>query len=257
MHTKNLGEPRAGRFSGCYDGKKERSYMGTWGVEIFEDGFTMQVRDEFLNLMADGLAADDSTRSLEERYQKIIQDPLAASMFWMALASTQWEFGCLVDRVKKEALEAIASGIELDRWDAELKPERLAVHQALAAELDSAKPRRGARRRKGPVFVPSKTVVAPDGITSATVFENSASPKGMQVRVQLLVRGRKTGGGICAGGCSYKDIQLSWVDSRTLRVTHPAHLAFTQRESQHYCYGDVVRVEYVAQVDSSASGGVA
>ncbi len=92
--------------------------MGTWGPGIFSDDFACDVRNDFRELIGEGLDSAAATVQLEEQYKDVIGDPEddERDVFWIALAATQTQCGRLQERVRTKALVVIDSGADLRRW---------------------------------------------------------------------------------------------------------------------------------------------
>lgn len=123
--------------------------MGTWGTGIFSDDMASDIRAEFRDHIIDGLTPEEATDKLIAAYQPE-SDPEEASVFWLALASTQWSLGRLVPHVREKASEILASGIELTRWqdDAKAYAKRKQVLSKLQEQLASTPPPARKIKRK-------------------------------------------------------------------------------------------------------------
>lgn len=93
--------------------------MGAWGPDIFADDFACDLREEFRELIAEGLSSEDATQKLQAEHA-IEDDPDERSVFYLALAATQWKLGRLLDPIRDEAIRIIDSGEEIERWKARL-----------------------------------------------------------------------------------------------------------------------------------------
>lgn len=116
--------------------------MGAWGTAIFSDDDACDVRDEFRNLIAAGYSAEQATRQLIAVSPEVDSDP-DETVFWLALAATQWKHGRLTDDVLDRALQIIESGQDLLRWQDNPASEVKArsCHLAkLKAQLQSSPP---------------------------------------------------------------------------------------------------------------------
>ena len=116
--------------------------MGTWGTAIFSDDTASDVRNDFRELIGDGLSPEEATARLMTRYGSIVDDPEGGTTFWLGLAVTQWKSGRLQESVKKRALEIIDSGADLRLWseDEKLVKARAAVLAETRAQLLSPQP---------------------------------------------------------------------------------------------------------------------
>jgi hypothetical protein len=97
--------------------------VGTWGPGLFSDDTACDVRDEFRDLIGDGLTAEEATGRILSSYPAPEDDPDGAVAL-LALAVTQWKTGRLVDPVRDRAVAAIDAGAGLDRWDVPAGRER-------------------------------------------------------------------------------------------------------------------------------------
>lgn len=96
--------------------------MSAWGPAIFSDDLACDVRDEFKDLVADGLNQIEATKKLIEMYSISEEDPEDYTVFWLSLAATQWKIGRLTDEAKTKAIHIIDSGLDLRRWEEEGEP---------------------------------------------------------------------------------------------------------------------------------------
>ena len=90
--------------------------MGAWGPAIFSDDLACDLRDEFKDLIAEGLSSADATEKLFHSYEIDKDDLEAFNVFWLSLAATQWKMGRLDEDVKSQAIQIIDSGSDFERW---------------------------------------------------------------------------------------------------------------------------------------------
>jgi hypothetical protein len=112
--------------------------MGAWGTAIFSDDTASDVRDEFRDLIGEGLPTEQATEKLLSDYASSLEDPDDGPPFWLGLAVTQWKCGRLLEQVKKKALDVIDTGADLKRWSGDAK--RRAVLEKTRAQLLSPPP---------------------------------------------------------------------------------------------------------------------
>ena len=60
--------------------------MGAWGPAIFSDDLAVDVRDDFRDLIGEGLTADEASERLKAEYADTLQDPDEGPVFLFALA---------------------------------------------------------------------------------------------------------------------------------------------------------------------------
>jgi len=115
--------------------------MGTWGTGLFSDDLAADVREEFRDLIGEGLTTEGAVSRLQREYKSSLRDPDEESVFWLALADTGWRLGRLDNTVLKNALRVIDSGQDLTRWeyDADRK-KREQVLAKLRTKLQSTPP---------------------------------------------------------------------------------------------------------------------
>lgn len=116
--------------------------MGTWGTALYSDDMARDIRDDYKDLLGDGVLEPEATQLLLEQWKNDLSDPDMASVFWLTLADVQWNLGRLQDRVKQEALLVIDSGSDLPRWlpDQKLVAKRKVVLERLKSKLQTAPP---------------------------------------------------------------------------------------------------------------------
>jgi hypothetical protein len=120
--------------------------MGAWGTAIFSDDTACDVRDEYFDLVGDGLSGPEATKKLVDKWSSSLDDAGEAPIFWLALAATQWKCGRLEPEVLRHALRVIEDGSDLARWDVSSKDykKRQSALGKLRIQLCSAQ--RPARR---------------------------------------------------------------------------------------------------------------
>jgi hypothetical protein len=102
--------------------------MGAWGVAVFSDDLAADVRDDFRDLIGEGLSTTQAVEKLLASHASSANDEDEMAVFWIALALTQRKLGRLDERTKQEALRLIESGQDLRRWDASKdRQKRVAV----------------------------------------------------------------------------------------------------------------------------------
>lgn len=117
--------------------------MGTWGPKLYQDDLAEDIREYYKEQLHRGKKGIDITQELLIQYQIEISDSEEASVFWFALADTQWNLGRLEDKVKEMALKHIQLGDDLERWEVEnpkMAKEREQTIQDLQQKLLSPQP---------------------------------------------------------------------------------------------------------------------
>lgn len=85
--------------------------MGVWGVGIFDNDLSEDVKIRYIELLKEGVSNQDATQRLIEEYSDILvsspNDLESAEDFWLALAVMQWMYGRLMDFVKEKAIQIL------------------------------------------------------------------------------------------------------------------------------------------------------
>ncbi len=128
--------------------------MGTWGVGIFDDDLTSDVRGDWRDAIADGLSPADATAKLLRTHGDAIADTDEASRFWMGLAAAQAATGRLQDDVRDEALKVIDRRADVEAFMHE-DPAQGRRRQQVIAKLASTL--RGPQRPPTRISRPTAT----------------------------------------------------------------------------------------------------
>ena len=91
--------------------------MSSWGYEIFEDDFAIDVKDEFENAIEDGANIATATNQVLLAYEDVVDDEDDGPVLYLALAALQLEQGQLEESIKNKALAVIEEGKGLERWE--------------------------------------------------------------------------------------------------------------------------------------------
>ena len=129
--------------------------MGAWGSGVFSDDLACDVRQDYRDLIGDGVSDEDAEEQILSSYAGDLDDSDEGPTVWIALAVTQSKIGRLSARVRERALAAIDNGEGLDRWreDPKLLAKRVAVLDEVREQLTGAQPARQrlrARKRVEP-----------------------------------------------------------------------------------------------------------
>ena len=225
--------------------------MGTSGTSLYSDDTACGVRDEFLQLLAQLRDPARATASLVQSWNAQLADIDEGPVFWLALAETQWKYGCLEQTVKAKAILVIDEDQDLHRWEgADLKRRRVTL-VALKEKLLSQQPKLRLPKARRAIELPSLKVLSPNGLALATAYPLASdthpnSPK-MQVLVEMLSSGSRGGGGVFLATCEYTDIQLSWLDPETLKITYPTTSVVVQQSASTFYYGRTIQIVYRAR----------
>jgi hypothetical protein len=116
--------------------------MGTWGTDLYNDDTALDVRDDYKDILGDGISEPEATNRLIEQWKSALSDPDDSPIFWLALADTQWNLGRLQVRVKQEAFSVIENNSDLTRWlsDTKQSAKRKVVLERLKQKLETDQP---------------------------------------------------------------------------------------------------------------------
>lgn len=116
--------------------------MGVWGVGLFQDDVTCDIKQEYLNRLRIGYTNEEATEEVIDYNADSVEDEEEAPLFWFALADIQWRYGRLLPEVKEMAMKYLKSGEDLERWkgNAKLYKKRKFVLEELEKKLNSPMP---------------------------------------------------------------------------------------------------------------------
>ena len=97
--------------------------MGTWGPKLYQDDLAVDVRDYYKDQLHRGRSGEEITQELLRDNADILLDTDNVSVFWFALADTQWNVGRLENHVKEKALYYINNEQDIKKWEVENQKE--------------------------------------------------------------------------------------------------------------------------------------
>lgn len=117
--------------------------MGIWGVELYQNDISLDVKDQFEDQLRNGRNVKEITIQMVEDFSCLIGNPCEEPLFWFALADTQWNWGMLLPYVKEQALSWIEKGGDIGGLlteSMEIKSQRRKVLDDLRFKLLSPQP---------------------------------------------------------------------------------------------------------------------
>ncbi|HTK83921.1 MAG TPA: hypothetical protein VL625_02445, partial [Patescibacteria group bacterium] len=121
--------------------------MGFWGIGLFSNDTACDIRDDYRQLIEDGVDDAEATRQIMAQYGPMFDDPDDGTSALLAFAVTQSKIGRLDPAVRDRALAVIDSGGDLALWTAE-NPKLVAKRkQVLAKARDQLTGPQPARKR--------------------------------------------------------------------------------------------------------------
>lgn len=115
--------------------------MGTWGINLYDDDTTLDVRDAYIEKIKNRKTNEDTMKEMLEEFTDILESE-EKQLFWFALADTQWNLGRLNEYSKQEAIKYIDNEIDLIKWkqDTNLYKKRKQILKDLKLKLLSKQP---------------------------------------------------------------------------------------------------------------------
>ncbi|MDR7047675.1 hypothetical protein J2X54_000110 [Duganella sp. 3397] len=218
--------------------------MGTYGAGLFHDDTASDVREDFLNRLREGHSAEEASKALLCAWSSSIDDTDDGPVFWVALAATQCEYGCLQSEVLHHALAVIDRDSDLGRWSGKLLEKRRGILAELRTKLLGPQPKaRRPRKIKKAEPVPSHEVASPDGRGKAVAFSMPGAAF-MQVYLEREVRESRGGGSVFVAYCAFDDVEMEWMSGPTLHISYPAGAVVQQQSSQHFYFGEIIPIVY-------------
>lgn len=218
--------------------------MGTYGTSIFDDDIASDVREDFLGLLRQGYTPEESSKALLADWSESVGDSDDEPTLWLALAATQFEYGCLQDNVRQHAVAVIDDGSDLGRWHGKELALRNKELAELKAKLIGPQLKFRRPRKVKPVEPPSShEALAPDGRGKAVAF-NLIGADFMQVYLEREVNTSRGGGSVFVASCSFDDVELDWLAGPMLRITYPADANVQQKSEHHFFCGELIPVVY-------------
>jgi len=219
--------------------------MGTSSTALFADDVARDVRQQLMDLLASGEHPQHAIEGMTRQWVAPGADVEEVPVFWLALAATAWEHGCLDENLKAKALAVIDGGKDLHRWPGTLAARRRKVLDGLKTKLLRPQPKAKRPRQSEPLEAPpSIQADAPDGRGTAVAFSVPGSGV-TQVYLDRTVGRARGGGSVFAAECPLDAVSLAWRDDGVLSIAHPAGSAIHKRLNSHFFHGETIAVTYV------------
>ena len=204
--------------------------MSADGPGLFDDDTACDVREQFTRMLAETRDAVAATEGLLAAWEDSLKQSVEGPVFWLALAATQWRYGCLQPQVLKGALEVIESGADLARWrGSPHEQKRASTLRRLSQQLSRSQPVLRIPRLRKERVPPRSTVTSTDGYCEAQSmgFGTRIAPKSI-----VLVVAAIDGGGpvVLDVECDYQKLRLQWVSPTTLEVAYPADARLLRKQ---------------------------
>lgn len=92
--------------------------MGTWGKGLYDDDYASDIRNEYIHALELKKDNYEITKEMIDAYDND-EDLYEQVLFWIVLADTQWNYGCLLPEVKEKALSYISNQNLMSEWASE------------------------------------------------------------------------------------------------------------------------------------------
>lgn len=89
--------------------------MGTWGIGLWSDDRTLDIKSDYLDLLQKKVSPENAVSGLMNIYHPE-KDEETGYLFWLAIALVQWDYGHLLDFVKERAIQAIDANLDREHW---------------------------------------------------------------------------------------------------------------------------------------------
>ena len=110
-------------------------HVGIDGAGLYSNDDGHDARAMFRESIAEGLSPEEATTQLQDNWKGVHeQSPETASLFWLALADTQWNTGRLLDEVRNASNGDHRKRIRLGP----LSPQPTTVEAAKAGSAQTA-----------------------------------------------------------------------------------------------------------------------
>lgn len=127
--------------------------MGAHGPNIFDDDLALDVRGFFRDLLKRGQPPIEATATIQNRFSDVLGTE-EESIFWLALAELQWQYGVLQPEMLQRVLQIVADGTDLARWDfsPQLRERRQSILVEFAKRLQrpNDRPKHPPRKKTAP-----------------------------------------------------------------------------------------------------------
>lgn len=229
--------------------------MGTWASAIESNDTFLDIYSAFFELYNKGQSPVYASGQVVKMFSDGFEDEDLANNALFALALAQWETKSQNTELLNKVKEVIVTGKDLEVWkdlgaDEELLKERKAALDLFLIKVST--PKEKAKRRVKEKFVFATVelikITSPDGLKTFRMCEEYTN--GNYIHTSSNLMRADSGGSILYFESQGRTITARWIDSHTLEVVHDSDLQFTLKRNEDYCYGDIVKVIYVAIGDA-------
>ena len=224
--------------------------MGTWNNKINGNDTFQDIYQNFFDLYNQGQNPVDISKQIQEDFTEMFNDydDRNNSLFGLALA--QWETKSLNPTILKQVKEIIETENDLEVWkglgaDEKTLQKRKRELEIFLNQISTERPKRRIRPKFEFEMINLVDAVAPDNLKKFDVNEEYTNKQ--YVHTSGLMMWGQGGGSVLYFTGQGKNILATWLDSKTLEVTHDKDIVFTKKDDRAYFCGDDIKIIYKPQ----------
>ena len=226
--------------------------MGTWNNKIDGNDTFQDIYQTFFDLYNQGQNPVEISKQIQDDFAEMFSDYDDRNNSFFGLALAQWETKSLTPIIYKQVKEIIESGNDFRIWkefgaDEKTLKQRKAILDKFLTQISTnrEKPKRRIRPKFEFELVNLVDAVAPDSLKKFDVNEEYTNKK--YVHTSGLMMWGEGGGSVLYFTGQGKSISATWLDTKTLEVTHDKDIVFTQQDDRAYFSGDDIKIIYKTQ----------
>lgn len=226
--------------------------MATWNYKINGNDTFQDIYQNFFDLYNQGQNPIDISKQIQGDFAEMFDDydDRNNSLFGLALA--QWETKSLDQKIFKQVKEIIETGNDLEIWkglgadEKTLQKRKKELERFLSQiSTEREKPKRRIRPKFEFEMINLVDAVAPDKLKKFGVNEEYTNKQ--YVHTSGLMMWGQGGGSVLYFTGQGKKILATWLDSKTLEVTHDKDIVFSKQDESVYFCGDDIKIIYKPQ----------
>ena len=226
--------------------------MGIWNNKIDGNDTFQDIYQNFYDLYNQGQNPAEVSKKIQEDFAAMFTeyDDRNNSLFGLAFA--QWETKSLDLKVYKKVKDIIEKGNDLELWkglgadNKTIEKRKKELEKFLTQiSIEREKPKRRVRQKFEFDMINLVNEVAPDNLKTFDVNEEYTNKK--YIHTSGLIMWRQGGGSVLYYTGQGKSISATWLDNKTLEVTHDKDIEFEKKDCKAYFNGDNIEIIYKAQ----------
>lgn len=223
--------------------------MGTWNTKINGNDTFQDIYQNFLDLYNQGQNPSHVSMQIQDDFADMFNDSDDRNNSLFGLAFAQWETKSLDPVVYKQVKEIIATGNDLEVWkelgaDEKTLKQRKTILDKFLTQIskDREKPKRRIRPKFEFEMINLVNAVAPDNLKKFSVDEEYTNKQYIHTSGSMMWG--QEGGSVLYFTGQGKSISATWLDNKTLEVTHDRDIVFTKQDDNACYCGDDIMVIY-------------